>query len=270
VTGASSGIGLATAREAARRGHRVYAGTRRPEAFPEPGERIRLIALDVAEAGAAARAVSRILEEAGRLDALVNNAGYAQYGATEDVSPEQWRRQYDVNLFGAIEAIRAVLPPMRERRSGTIVNVASLGGKVTVPFAAPYCSSKHALESVSDSLRVEVAPFGIRVVVVEAGPIDSRFDDRALEEVGEILRRPGPYSKLYVGAEAAMKGDFQVGKLPAEAVARVILDAIESRRPRTRYRITGMARLLIPLKAVLPDRLFDAAFRKSLKVPRRI
>lgn len=274
VTGASGGIGLAAAREAFRRGHRVFAGSRTPEAIPaaegEAGGRLQAVRLDAGDPDAARRAVAQILESAGRLDALVNNAGYAQYGAIEDVSAEQWRRQYEVNLFGAIEAIRAVLPPMRERRSGTIVNVSSVGGKVTIPFAAPYCSVKHALESVSDSLRVEVAPFGIRVVVVEAGPIDTKFDDRALEAVTPILRRESPYTPLYGGAEAAMKGDFQMGKRPPEFVARVIVDAIEAERPRTRYRVTSMAKLLIPLRAILPDRLFDAAFRKSLKLPDRL
>jgi NAD(P)-dependent dehydrogenase (short-subunit alcohol dehydrogenase family) len=273
VTGASSGIGLATAREAERRGHRVYGGTRRPEALAGFGSargRILPIRLDVTRPEEAGRAVAEIVRAEGRLDALVNNAGYAQYGAIEDVSSERWQRQYEVNFFGAIETIRAALPPMRQAKGGTIVNVSSVGGKVTIPFAGPYCSSKHALESLSDSLRVEVAPFGIRVVVIEAGPIESRFDDRAFEEVAELLHRPGPYSPLYGGAEAAMKGDFQKGKRPAEDVARVILDAIEAARPKTRYRVTSMARILIPLRAFLPDRLLDAAFRRSLKIPRRI
>jgi NAD(P)-dependent dehydrogenase (short-subunit alcohol dehydrogenase family) len=272
VTGSSSGIGLATVREAARRGHRVYASARRPERLAEllgacPATPI---ALDVAEPGAAAAAVRQILAAEGRLDALVSNAGYAQYGAIEDVSAEEWRRQYDVNVFGAIETIRAVLPPMREARSGTIVVVSSVGGRVTIPFAAPYCSSKHALESLCDSLRVEVAPFGVRVAVVEPGPVDTRFDERALESVERMLRRPGPYSPLYGGAERAMKGDFQTGKLPPEVVARVIVDALESARPKTRYRLTSMARLLIPLRPLLPDRLADAAFRFSLRLPKRL
>ena len=272
ITGASSGIGLAAAREAARRGHRVFAGTRRPQAFPagEAGSSITPIAFDVAAPGAAKAAAAEVLARAGRIDALVNNAGFGQYGALEDVSEEQWRRQYDVTVFGAIEAIRAVLPTLREARAGTIVNVSSVGGRVTVPFAAPYCSAKHALESISDSLRVEVAPFGIRVVVVEPGPIDTRFDERAEAAVEPILRRPGAYSALYGGAERAMRGDFQRGKLPAEAVARVIVDAIEAERPKPRYRVTAMSRLLIPLRALLPDRLVDAAFRRSLKIPRKL
>jgi NAD(P)-dependent dehydrogenase (short-subunit alcohol dehydrogenase family) len=268
VTGASSGIGLAVAREAARRGHRVFASARRPETLAgETG--LRTLRLDVTEPGAAARAVAEILGLEGRLDALVNNAGYAQYGATEDVSAERWREQYDVAVFGAIEAIRAALPALRAAGGGTIVNMSSVGGKVTVPFAAPYCSAKHALESISDSLRVELSPFGIRVVVVEPGPVDTRFDDRALSEVADILKRPGPYAPYYGDIEAAMKGAFAAGKVKPEVVARVVANAIESRRLKARYRITSMSKLLIPLKALLPDRLMDAAFRRSLKLPQK-
>ena len=268
ITGASSGIGLAVSREAARRGHRVFASARHPETLAgETG--LRTLRLDVTEPGAAARAVAEILGLEGRLDALVNNAGYAQYGATEDVSAERWREQYDVAVFGAIETIRAALPALRAAGGGTIVNMSSVGGKVTVPFAAPYCSAKHALESISDSLRVELSPFGIRVVVVEPGPVDTRFDDRALFEVADILKRPGPYAPYYGDIEAAMKGAFAAGKVKAEVVARVVANAIESRRPKPRYRITSMSKLLIPLKALLPDRLMDAAFRRSLKLPQK-
>ncbi len=268
VTGASSGIGLAVAREAARRGHRVFASARRPETLAgETG--LRTLRLDVTEPGAAARAVAEILGLEGRLDALVNNAGYAQYGATEDVSAERWREQYDVAVFGAIESIRAALPALRAAGAGTIVNMSSVGGKVTVPFAAPYCSAKHALESISDSLRVELSPFGIRVVVVEPGPVDTRFDDRALSEVADILKRPGPYAPYYGDIEAAMKGAFASGKVAPDVVGRVVVNALESRRPKARYRITSMSKLLIPLKALLPDRVMDAMYRRTLKLPKK-
>jgi NAD(P)-dependent dehydrogenase (short-subunit alcohol dehydrogenase family) len=268
ITGASSGIGLAVAREAVRRGHRVFASARRPEMLAgETG--MQTLRLDVTEPGAAARAVAEILGREGRLDALVNNAGYAQYGATEDVSAERWRQQYDVAVFGAIETIRAALPALREAGGGTIVNVSSVGGKVTVPFAAPYCSAKHALESISDSLRVELAPFGTRVVVVEPGPVDTRFDERAISEVADILKGSGPYAPYYRDVESAMKGAFASGKVKPEVVARVVMNAIESRRPRPRYRITAMSHLLIPLNPLLPDRLLDWMYRRTLKVPKK-
>ena len=268
VTGSSSGIGLATVREAVRRGHRAFASARRPDALNGAlPQGAAAVALDVTEPGAAARVVEQILAEAGRLDALVSNAGFAQYGAIEDISSERWRRQYDVNVFGALETIRACLPAFRKQGWGTIVIVSSVAGKLSIPFSSPYCSSKHALEAIADALRVEVAPFGVRVTIVEPGPIETRFGERAKREVADILHSPSPYSAVYAGAERAMDTDFQKGKLPAEAVAQVILDAIEARRPRTRYTVTGMAKLLIPLRRILPDRFFDFAFRRSLKLP---
>jgi NAD(P)-dependent dehydrogenase (short-subunit alcohol dehydrogenase family) len=204
------------------------------------------------------------------VDALVNNAGFAQYGAVEDVTAEEWRRQFETNVFGAIEVARAVLPSMREARRGAIINVSSVAGRIAIPFAAPYCSSKHALEALSDALRVEVAPFGIRVVVVEAGPISTRFTERARAQVARIRSSPGPYSRFYGEAERAMETDFQVGVLPPEAVARVILDAIESPNPKTRYRVGRMAKIFIPLRRLLSDRSFDRRMRKSLRLPDRV
>lgn len=272
ITGCSSGIGRATAIEAAARGHRVFATARNPESLRdlESPERIRVLALDVTDAASIRDAVASVLAEAGHVDALVNNAGYGQYGAVEDVTAGEWRRQFDVNLFGAIEAARAVLPAMREKRRGTIVNVSSVAGKIAIPFAAPYCASKHALEAFSDALRVEVAPFGIRVAVIEAGPIETRFGDRARASVARMLASPGPYSLFYRNAERAMDTDFQAGKLPPEAVARVIVEAIEAANPKTRYRITRLARALILLRRFLPDRFFDRRMKKVLKLPDRV
>jgi NAD(P)-dependent dehydrogenase (short-subunit alcohol dehydrogenase family) len=272
ITGCSSGIGKATALAAAARGHRVYATARDPESLRElaGGGRIRTLALDVTDTGSIGRAVASVLGEAGRLDVLVNNAGYGQYGAVEEVTAEEWRREFDVNLFGAVEVTRAVLPAMRQARSGTIVNVSSVAGKIAIPFAAPYCASKHALEAVSDALRVELAPFGIRVVVIEAGPIATRFGQRARASVARMLESPGPYSAFYRNAERAMDTDFQAGKLPPEAVARVIVQALESEKPKTRYRVTRMASALILLRRFLPDRFFDRRMKKILRLPDRV
>lgn len=269
VTGCSSGIGRATAVEAAARGHRVFASARNPHdlADLERTPRLSTQRLDVTDADSIRQAIDQIRSRAGRLDALVNNAGYAQYGAIEEITAEQWRAQFDANLFGAIETTRAALPLMRESGGGTIVMVSSVGGRLVIPFAAPYCASKHALEAIADALRVEVSSFGIRTVVVEPGPIDTRFDERARSLVTPLLSRPGPYRELYAGAERAMNGDFQRGKRPAGVVARVIVDAIESRRPRARYRVTRMAKALIPLSRLLPSRWIDGLMRRSLKVP---
>ncbi len=268
MTGCSSGIGRAAALEAAERGHLVYATARDPGSLSDlqgrPG--IRTLTLDVTDAASIAAAVSTALAEEGRIDALVNNAGFGRYGAVEDVPLEDWRAQFEVNVFGAIAMISAVLRSMREARSGTIVNVSSVAGRIPIPFASPYCASKHALEAVSDALRVEVAGFGVRVVLVEPGPIESRFSDRARAGVAALLDQPGPYSSVYRNAESAMRKEFQAGVLPPGAVATVILKAIESRRPRSRYAVGRMPKVLFPLKRVLTDRAFDRLMRRALKM----
>ena len=266
VTGCSSGIGRATALEAAARGHRVFASARKRSdlAELERRENLEALELDVTNAAAVRAAADRVLARAGRLDALVNNAGYGQYGAAEEVTADEWRAQFDVNLFGAIAMIQAAVPAMRKAGGGTIVNVSSVAGRVAVPFAGPYSASKHALEALSDVLRVELGSFGIRVVLVEPGPIETHFGDRARSIVAPLLSRPGPYREVYALAERAMDGEFQKGKLPAEAVARVIVDAIESPKPRARYPVGRIAYALLPLKRALPDRWFDALMRRSL------
>lgn len=271
ITGSSTGIGRATAVEAAARGHRVFASARRARDLAglcRPGS-IDTLALDVTDSASIERGVAQVLRLAGRLDALVNNAGYGQYGSIEDVTLPDWRRQYEVNVFGAVAAIQAVLPALREAGGGTIVNVSSVAGKLSIPFAGPYCSSKHALEAVSDALRVEVAPFNVRVVLVEPGPIATEFGDRARAEVKPLLEKPGPYKAFYLEAERAMEQDFRRGQLPAEAVARVIVKAIEARRPRTRYPVTAMARIALPARRFLPDRVLDHAMRGRLKLPKK-
>ena len=270
VTGCSSGIGRVTAELAASRGHRVFATARKTESIADlvrPGS-IDVLPLDVTDAASVGRAVAAVQERAGRLTALVNNAGYGQYGSVEDVALPAWRAQYDVNVFGAVALIQAVLPSLRSDGGGTIVNVSSVAGKISIPFAAPYCSSKHALEAISDALRVEVAPFGIRVVLVEPGPILTRFEDRARAEVGPLMHRAGPYQGFYVEAERSMDTDFKRGALPPSAVAKVILRAIEARKPKTRYSVTWLAWVGIPAKRLLPDRAMDRAMRGRLKLPK--
>ena len=271
ITGCSSGIGRATALEAAARGHRTFATARNRSdlAELEKTAHIEVLPLDVTDPDSIRAAAGAALSRAGRIDALVNNAGYGQYGSVEDVSPEEWRAQFEVNLFGAIAMIQAVLPAMRAAGRGTIVNVSSVAGRVAVPFAAPYSASKHALEAVSDALRVELHSFGIRVVLVEPGPITTRFGEHARAIVAPLLSKPGPYRAIYALAERAMDSEFQRGALPAEAVARVNVDAIESPHPRPRYRVGMMARALVPVRSALPDRWFDAVMRRALRLPRR-
>ena len=271
VTGCSTGIGRATALEAAARGHRVFASARRLESVSDLAAKgITPLALDVTDPPSIGEAVQAVLRAARRIDALVNNAGYGQYGAVEDVSLEEWRAQFEVNVFGALAVLRAVLPAMREARGGTVVNVSSVAGRVAVPFAGAYSASKHALEAISDALRVEVAPWGIRVVLVEPGPISTRFGDRAREATARILGVPGPYSRFYADAERASNRELQMGKRSPDVVARVIVGAIESRRPKTRYRVAPLARVLVPLKSLATDRFLDRRMKKILRLPDRI
>jgi NAD(P)-dependent dehydrogenase (short-subunit alcohol dehydrogenase family) len=268
LTGCSSGIGRATAIEAARRGHRVFASARRREDIAELAAKgIETVVLDVTDVASIREAVLSVLGEAGCIDALVNNAGYGQYGAVEDVSLEEWRAQFDVNVFGTLAVLRTVLPAMRAARRGTIVNVSSLAGKVTVPFAGAYSASKHAIESISDALRVELAPWRIRVVVVEPGPIATRFADHAREATARILAAPGPYSAFYENAERASEKEFQRGRRRPDVVARVIVRAIESKRPKTRYRVAPLARILVPLKGITSDRFLDRRMKRILRLP---
>lgn len=273
VTGCSSGIGRATAVEASQRGHRVHATARDAASLAGiaalPG--ISVGALDVTDPASVDAAVRAAVAAMGRLDAVVNNAGVAHYGAVEQVGAADWRTQYAVNVFGAVDVIRASLPALRDAGGGTIVNVSSVGGRIAIPFAAPYCSSKHALEAISDCLRLEVEGFGVRVVVVEPGPIETEYAAKARATVEPLLKKPGPYAEIYKHAERAMDGEFQAGRLPPDAVARVIVGAIESPRPKTRYQVTRMAKTLIPLKRLLSDRTMDRQMRRALgvKAPRR-
>ncbi len=268
LTGCSTGIGRSTALHAAERGHRVFASARRRTDLSELAARkIEVVELDVTDRGSVGAAVETVLGAAGRIDALVNNAGYGQYGAVEDVTLEEWRAQFEVNLFGAIRLLQAVLPSMRGAKKGTIVNVSSVAGKVTIPFAGPYCASKHALEAISDALRVEVSPWKIRVVVVEPGPIATHFGERTREATARILQSAGPYSPFYANAERASEKEFQRGKRRPELVARVIVRAIESSRPKTRYRVAPLAKILVPLKGLASDRFLDRRMKRALRLP---
>jgi NAD(P)-dependent dehydrogenase (short-subunit alcohol dehydrogenase family) len=271
LTGCSTGIGRATALEAAARGHRVFASARRLDSVADlEAKGITPLALDVTDPASIGEAVREVLRSDGRIDALVNNAGYGQYGAVEDVSLEEWRAQFEVNVFGALAVLRAVLPAMRAARGGTVVNVSSVAGRVAVPFAGAYSASKHALEAISDALRVELSPWRIRVVLIEPGPIGTRFGDRAREATARILGTTGPYSRFYAGAERASNREFQMGKRGPDLVARVIVGAIESKRPKTRYRVAPLARILVPLKALTSDRFLDRRMKKMLRLPNRV
>jgi NAD(P)-dependent dehydrogenase (short-subunit alcohol dehydrogenase family) len=258
VTGASSGIGEATVRALLRAGYGVFAAARRLERMaPLAAAGATLLALDLTDDASIVAAVDAVKTAAGRIDVLINNAGYGSYGALEDVAVDEGRRQFEVNLFGAVRLSQLVLPTMRSQKSGKIVNVTSIGGKLGEPFGGWYHATKFALEGLSDCLRMEVAPFGIDVIVIEPGAIRTEWGGIAR---GSLLNSSGdtaygPYAQRH----ARLLGSAETSSLasPPEVVARTIEQAVEARRPKTRYATGGGARFLLFLRGVLSDRMFD-------------
>lgn len=258
VTGASSGIGAATAERLARDGFTVYAAARRIERMqPLEASGIIVVTLDVTDDPASTAFVERVLAEQGRIDVLVNNAGYGAYGAFEEVPLDEARRQFDVNVFALARLTQLVLPSMRERRSGTIVNISSIGGKITTPLGSWYHASKFAVEGLSDALRIEVAPFGIRVVVIEPGAIETEWGGIARASAVETSGT-GPYRPLVQSATAFLEASDRPGRAsPPSVVADAIARAVAAKHPRTRYAVGSQARLAVGARRVLPDHVFD-------------
>ncbi|TFF72487.1 oxidoreductase [Aeromonas taiwanensis] len=268
VTGASSGIGAATAMKLKALGFTVYAAARRIERMQSLTDAgIRVIAMDVTQDASMQAGVERIIAEAGQIDVLVNNAGYGSYGSVEDVSLEEGRAQFDVNVFGAVRLIQLVLPHMRARQTGTIVNITSMGGKIHTPLGAWYHGTKFALEAISDCLRMEVEPFGIKVVVVEPGGIKTEWADIAAQKLREVSG-DGPY-----GHQALPMAESMIGRAsrerqsPPELIADTIAKAVQARRPKTRYAVGFGARPMIFLRRLLPDRAFDRFMRLATGIP---
>jgi len=240
VTGSSSGIGLATSLELARKGFFTYATARNPakagaitEAAKKERIPISVVQLDVNDDNSVKNAVQRILNEKGRIDVLVNNAGYGLGGAFEDTSMEEVRTQYETNVFGLIRTTQAVLPAMRKQRSGIIVNISSGAGRLGYPGASVYVSSKHAIEGLSESIAYELEPFGIRVVLVEPGVVKTNFANDMV--FAKKAQEPNsPYSQMMQRMGANWQSMVENGS-SAELVARVVLDAITSKDPNLRY-----------------------------------
>jgi NAD(P)-dependent dehydrogenase (short-subunit alcohol dehydrogenase family) len=271
ITGCSTGIGRATALWLAERGWKVYATARRRESLADlEGKVAASLPLDVCDEASMGSAVRTIEEKDGAVGVLVNNAGYGQEGAFEEVAMDKVREQFETNVFGLTHLTQLVLPGMRRQGWGRIVNVSSMGGKLTLPGGAFYHASKHAVEALSDALRIEVAPFGIGVVVIEPGPVATRFGDTATQSMKLLLGDPAsPYAGLNraiaKGIEDAYEGRMKALAAPPEAVARAIERAITSARPKPRYVVTAAARILLGLKWLLPDRAFDSLLRLQLR-----
>src|SRR5919107_647388 len=274
ITGCSSGIGWATARRLADVGWKVYATARNVEDIaPLELRGCKLLPLDVADEDSMISAVDEVERREGAVGVLVNNAGYSQFGAVEAVPMEKVRQQFETNVFGLVRMCQLVLPGMRRQGYGRIVNVSSMGGKLTFPGAGYYHASKHAVEALSDALRFEVASFGVRVAVIEPGLIRTSFAQAA---VGSMDGSGGehPYAGFDEGVARATAENYDRGPISRlagepEAVAEAIERAISARSPRSRYAVTPSAHLFMGLRRLLPDRAWDAILRTSYPQPGR-
>lgn len=262
ITGASSGIGEATALRLAADGYKVYAAARRVDRMSGlSAAGVQVLPLDLTDDASIIQAVETISRREGHLDALINNAGYGSYGALEDVPLDEGRRQFEVNVFGLARLIQLCLPMMRAQRSGTIVNITSIGGKMHEPMGSWYHATKFAVEGLSDCLRMELAPFGIHVVVVEPGGIRTEWSGIAQEG---LLRYSGhtayaDQAGMHARLLAASEKSSMVS--PPEVVAKTIARALRASRPRTRYATGGGARTILFLRRWLSDRAFDGFMR---------
>lgn len=265
ITGASAGMGKATAELLLREGYIVYGAARRVENMKDiEAKGAHILAMDVTDEASMANGVNRIIQEQGRIDVLFNNAGYGSFGAVEDVSMEEARRQFEVNLFGLSRLTQLVLPHMRKQRSGKIINNSSVGGKLYNLLGAWYHAVKHAVEGFSDCLRLELKPFGIDVVIIEPGSIDSEWTGIALEHAKRTSGHTA-YSGL-TSAFTAFVSQSTSGASSPEVIAQVVLKAIQSKKPKTRYAAGKHARTSLWMRRLLSDRMLDRVLYRMFKL----
>ncbi len=259
VTGASSGIGEATARRLRESGFTVYAVARRVERMGALSDRgVRIVRTDLTVDADLVALVERVVDEAGRVDVLVNNAGYGSYGSLEEVPLEEARRQFEVNVFGLARLVQLVLPHMRAQRSGRIVNVSSMGGRFGEPLGDWYHATKFAVEGLSDSLRPELAPFGIHVVVIQPGSVSTEWGAIAADHLVEVSG-DGPYAEQAAKSAAVLRLSRHgepTGSSP-DVIAAAVVKAATAGRPRTRYRVGQLATPFVVARKLLPDRAWD-------------
>jgi short-subunit dehydrogenase len=232
----------------------------------------RTLALDVVDDASRQAAVDAVVEAEGAVGVLINNAGYSQSGAVESIPDDRVRAQFDTNVFGPLALTRLVLPGMREQGWGKVVQISSMGGKLTFPGGGLYHATKYSIEAISDALRFEVKNFGIDVILIEPGLITSGFSTVAVRELGAGSATDGPYDEFNRAVGEASQDAYEKGFLsklarPPEAVAERIEDALNAKKPRARYTVTPSARALLTLHAVLPDRGWDAMLGTSFPRP---
>jgi NADP-dependent 3-hydroxy acid dehydrogenase YdfG len=267
VTGASAGIGKAIVRRLLKDGWTVYGAARRTDQMNDIGsEGAKTLALDVTDEPGMAAAVATLLNAEGRIDALVNNAGYGSYGTIEDVPIAEARRQFDVNVFGLVRLSQLVLPAMRRAGSGTIVNISSMGGRGWTPVGGWYHATKHAVEVLSDAMRVETRPFGLRVVVVEPGRIESEWAATSARNLRATAKDSAYRDQIAPMADLL---DDYAGAASPEVVAAAVSNAVNAARPRRRYATPAEARIMIFLHWLLPDAAWEWLVQTGLKAAAR-
>lgn len=265
ITGASSGIGKATAKQLLQEGHIVYGVARRVEKMQDliqaGGHALKM---DILKEEDIKATVDQIIQEEGKIDVLINNAGYAVYGTVEETPIADARRQFDVNIFGLARLTQLVLPYMRERKSGSIINISSVGGKIYTPLGAWYHATKHALEGWSDCLRLELKEFNIDVVIIEPGLIKTEFGDVMYQPMIDRSGK-GPYKKLVQALAKATKESYDNNAAsPPSVIAKEISKAINANRPKTRYAAGKMAKPLLFIRRYFSDRIFDKAIMSQV------
>ena len=266
VTGASSGMGKAFAKALVAEGLTVYTASRRLEQMSDLVQ-LGAVALkmDITREGEVQAAVQRIERDHGGVDVLINNAGFGIYGAMEDTTIEDARYQFEVNLFGMARLTQLLLPAMRRKRAGKIINISSMGGKMYAPMGSWYHATKHAVEGWSDCLRLELSPFNIDVVIIEPGVIATEFGDVML---GPLLARSGssPYSKMANAVASAAKASFHNGSASdPQVIVDLILRAVRANKPKTRYAAGKYAKPLMFVRKWFGDRIFDKMVLAAMK-----
>ena len=277
ITGATDGLGKAAALLLAEKGYRVFAAGRSAEKRAEldriaAAKKLPLesLELDVCDDASVNHAAQQVLQKAGTIDVLINNAGIGMMAVVEELRSEDLRRVYETNIFGVLRVTQAVLPHMRERRQGRILMLSSVAGIVTPPLYGAYSSSKHALEALSNALRLEVFPFHIEVVLIEPGYILTNFQHVVKELAQSYVdgATKSPYEKTYASAIAGASSSRKASNTTPEDCARVILQAIEASHPKARYTVTPLAKWASFGRRVLPDTLLDSFLRHKFGVAR--
>jgi short-subunit dehydrogenase len=266
VTGASSGLGKEIAKRLIHDGYQVYVAARRVDKMEDLRDAgAQTLRMDISIEADVVAAVDTILAQTGGVDVLINNAGFGLYGPMEEIGMDEARYQFEVNVFGPARLTQLLLPTMRARKAGKIVNITSMGGKIYTPLGSWYHATKHALEGWSDCLRVELAPLGIDVVVVEPGLIETGFGDVVSDG---LLKRSGtgPYAKMTKSVAGGTRNTYGQGSAtPPGVIADVVGEAVAARRPRTRYVKGKFAKMLIAMRAWLGDRMFDRIMLSQLR-----